>query len=120
MTSAYSPWRRLAARAGGDEETEHRRLRGLGDVRRRSPCPPRAGGPGELLELTAGAIALTERLRERLGGLHRALDRRVVVSERDEPRLELRRRRVDAALQQGAAEAPVGLEVAGGGPGEVA
>src|SRR4051794_31321837 len=50
--------------------------------------------------------AITESVVERLPrGIHGALDRRLVVREGDEPGLELRRRRVDAALQQRPAEA---------------
>ena len=59
-------------------------------------------------------------LVERLGGCFEGtVDRRLVVGEGDEPGLELGWRRVDAAVEQGAAEAGVGLEVAGGGGGEV-
>ena len=47
------------------------------------------------------------------GGFEGAVDRRLVVGEGDEPGLELRRRRVDAALEHRPAEAGVGLEVAG-------
>ena len=42
------------------------------------------------------------------------------VGERREPRLELRRRRVDAAREQRPAPRAVGLGVAGGGAGVVA
>ena len=48
-----------------------------------------------------------------------AVDRRLVVGERDEPGLELGGRRVDATVEHRAAEAGVGLEVAGRGAGEV-
>ena len=62
----------------------------------------------------------SQRLLERLGGgFQRAVDRRLVVGEGDEPGLELRGRRVDAALEHRPAEAGVGLEVAGRGGGEV-
>ena len=64
---------------------------------------------------------LAQRFGERLGrGVDGALDRRLVVGERDEPRLELRRGRVDAAVEQRPGEAPVGVEVAGRRAGEVA
>src|SRR5207247_2401299 len=46
-------------------------------------------------------------------------DRRLVVREGDEPGLELRRGRVDPALQQAPAEAAVRVDVAGRRAGEV-
>ena len=49
-----------------------------------------------------------------------ALDRLLVVGEREEPGLELGGGRVDAAVEQRPAEAAVGLGVAGAGAGEVA
>ena len=45
-----------------------------------------------------------------------ALDRGLVVGERDEPGLELGGRRVDAAVEQRPAEAPVGVEVTAAAP----
>ena len=67
------------------------------------PRPPAPAKPGE----------------RRGGGFDRALDLLVRVGQRREPRLELRRRRVDAAREQLAAPARVGAEVAGLGIREV-
>src|SRR6185436_13148523 len=44
-------------------------------------------------------------------GLHRAVDLLVAVRERDEHRLELRRRDVDAAVEEAAEQGAVGLGV---------
>ena len=80
--------------------------------RRPRACRPawaRAQGVGEQAALgQQGAVhappARSERLPERRGrGVDRALDVLGVVGQRREPRLELRRRRVDAARQQAAA-----------------
>src|SRR6478752_5112429 len=55
-----------------------------------------------------------ERDVEGFGGRGRgAINGGFVMGERDEPRLELRRRRIDTALEQGAAEATVSGQVAG-------
>src|SRR5919201_3815794 len=59
------------------------------------------------------AIVSQRSATEELGtGLHRAVDLLVAVGERDEQRLELRRRDVDAALEQVAEERAVALRVA--------
>src|SRR5204862_3464456 len=69
-----------------------------------------------LLPAASSSKCLRQRLRGRING---AFDRRGVMRQRDEPRLELRRRRVDAALEQGAPEPCEGGGVASRGGGEV-
>ena len=96
------------ARPGGGEVPSRRRR----DRPRagRSACPPRAAAPARILE-GVDRDRSPQRLLERLGGrFERAVDRRLVVGERDEPGLELGGRRVDAAVEHRPAEAGVGLE----------
>ena len=103
------------ARAGGGERAERRR-----------PRRSRARGARSTSSLRSSSASWSrtahlERLVERLGrGRERLLDRLVVVGQRREPGLELRRGRVDAPLEHRPAEAAVGLGVAGRGTGEVA
>ena len=83
--------------------------------------PAGAGGRNQSVDGSGGALAHGERGVEGLCGRRDgAVDRGLVVGERDEPGLELRRRRIDTAVEQRAAEAAVGVEVAGRGAREVA